>query len=208
MKYTFPLAWTVTMLSWSAIEHRAVLEQVGEWKNLMKVIDWGVDWLLKANPEPRVLYAVIGDPKVDHEFWGRPQDQSVPRPCIKITRWNHGTDLAAEVAAAFAAASKVVSNAAKASKCWQKAQELYDFGDKHRGKYSDVVKEVADYYPSDDYTDELAWGAVWLYRAARTEIDKIKYMARAKSAYKTFQLGRRVKSFNWDQKHAGVQVSQ
>ena len=93
-----------------------------------------------------------------------------------------------------------------ASKCWQKAQELYDFGDKHRGKYSEVVKEVRDYYPSDDYTDELAWGAVWLYKASKTEIDKIKYLNRAKSAYKTFQLGRRVKSFNWDQKHSGIQV--
>ena len=31
-------------------------------------------------------------------------------------------------------------------------------------------------------------------------------MARAKSAYKIFQLQRRVKSFNWDQKHAGIQL--
>ena len=31
-------------------------------------------------------------------------------------------------------------------------------------------------------------------------------MARAKSAYSTFQLDKRVKSFSWDQKHAGIQL--
>ena len=44
------------------------------------------------------------------------------------------------------------------------------------------------------------------FNLSKTEIDKTKYMARAKSAYKIFQLQRRVKSFNWDQKHAGIQL--
>jgi endoglucanase len=61
---------------------------------------------------------------------------------MSVTRWKHGTDLAAEVAAAMAAASEVLPSAEKASRCWIKAKELYDFADKHRGKYSDVIKEA------------------------------------------------------------------
>ena len=61
-----------------------------------------------------------------------------------MTQWTHGTDLAAEVAGALAAASMVVSDETLASKCWFKAKEIYDYGDKHRGKYSDVVREVKD----------------------------------------------------------------
>ena len=102
----------------------------------------------------------------------------MPRPCIKITRWRQGTDLAAEVAATFAAASKILPSAQKAALCWKKAQELYDFADKHRGKYSDVVKEVTDYYPSDDYTDELAWGAIWLYQAAKRVVKVIFFFVK------------------------------
>ena len=68
VKYTFPLAWTMTMLSWTVIEHGAILEQTGQKDGLMDIIEWGVDWLLKANPEPRVLYAIVGDPSVDHQF--------------------------------------------------------------------------------------------------------------------------------------------
>ena len=180
--------------------------KIGAKSKTLKVIEHGVDWLMKANPEDRELIAVVGDPSVDHQFWGRPQDQRVPRPCMKISRYSPGTDLAAEVAAALAAGSKVISDKRKADLAWLKAKSLYDFGDKHRGKYSKVVSEVKGYYESDDYTDELAWGAIWLMKASKLETDKTKYMNRAKSAYKQFQLGRRVKSFSWDQKHAGVQL--
>ena len=58
----------MTMLSWTVIEHGAILEQTGQKDGLMDIIEWGVDWLLKANPEPRVLYAIVGDPSVDHQF--------------------------------------------------------------------------------------------------------------------------------------------
>ena len=56
------------MLSWTVIEHGAILDQTGQKDGLMDIIEWGVDWLLKANPEPRVLYAIVGDPSVDHQF--------------------------------------------------------------------------------------------------------------------------------------------
>ena len=76
-----------------------------------------------------------------------------------------GTDVAAETAAALAAASKIMKDERQAEMAWIKAKQLYDFADKHRGLYSKVVKEVKGYYESDSYTDELAWGALWLYRA-------------------------------------------
>ena len=206
MKYTFPLAWTMTMLSWSAIEHRSTLEELGLWDKYVHVIEHGAKWLMKANPEQRTLVAVVGDPDIDHQSWGRPQDQIGPRPCMKVSRYAPGTDVAAEAAAALAAASQVMSDERQAEMAWIKAKQLYDFADKHRGLYSKVVKEVKGYYEGDSYTDELAWGALWLYRGSKLESDKIKYMNRAKSAYKQFQLNKRVKSFNWDQKHAGVQL--
>ena len=110
MKYTFPLAWTMTVLSWSALEHRNTLEELGLWKKYVHVIEHGTKWLMKANPEARTLVAVVGDPDIDHQSWGRPQDQYGPRPCMKVSRYAPGTDVAAEVAAALAAASKIISD--------------------------------------------------------------------------------------------------
>ena len=60
MKYTFPLAWTMTMLSWSALEHRSTLEDLGLWDKYVHVIEHGAKYLMKANPEQRTLVAVVG----------------------------------------------------------------------------------------------------------------------------------------------------
>jgi hypothetical protein len=44
--------------------------------------------------------------------------------------------------------------------------ELFEFGDKYRGKYDESVGVVKSYYASvSGYKDELLWGAMWLYKA-------------------------------------------
>jgi hypothetical protein len=45
------------------------------------------------------------------------------------------------------------------------AKSLYTFADTYRGKY-DACIPVSGFYTSySGYNDELAWGAMWLYRA-------------------------------------------
>ena len=36
MKYTFPMAWTMTVLAWSAMEHESVLKEVGVWEQYVQ----------------------------------------------------------------------------------------------------------------------------------------------------------------------------
>ena len=31
--------------------------------------------MLKTNPSPREVYAIVGDPEIDHQYWGRPQER-------------------------------------------------------------------------------------------------------------------------------------
>jgi Glycosyl hydrolase family 9 len=49
----------------------------------------------------------VGDPNKDHACWERPEDMDTPRSVLKIDAQNPGTEVAAETAAAFAAASLV-----------------------------------------------------------------------------------------------------
>ena len=64
---------------------RSTLENVGRWKDLSKIITTGAEYLLKTNPSPRVLYAIVGDPEIDHQYWGRPQEGLL----VSIFLWNH-----------------------------------------------------------------------------------------------------------------------
>ena len=58
----------------------------------------------------------------------------------------------------------------------QHAIDIYDFADTYRGDYTQSVPNVVSFYASyNGYNDELAWGALWLYRATGEEKYYEKY---------------------------------
>ena len=59
LKLGFPMAFTTTMLSWSTIEFKDQLEKKNELTNALAAIKWGTDYLMKAHPQPNVLYGEI-----------------------------------------------------------------------------------------------------------------------------------------------------
>lgn len=76
----------------------------------------------------------VGNPKLDHMTWGRPEEMTMKRPVYKITKENPGSDLAGETAAALASASIVIrkTNRALATKAISHAKELFEFADTYR----------------------------------------------------------------------------
>ena len=45
-KFHFPMAFAMTMLSWSVIEYRQKYEAIGEYQHTRDLIRWGTDYLL------------------------------------------------------------------------------------------------------------------------------------------------------------------
>ena len=105
VKFGFPQAFTVTMLSWSVIDFGSKLSAKNELGNALAAIKWGTDYFIKAHPQANVLYGQVGDGDADHACWQRPEDMNTPRTSYKIDEKKPGSDLAGETAAAFAAAS-------------------------------------------------------------------------------------------------------
>ncbi|RWW47630.1 hypothetical protein BHE74_00046381 [Ensete ventricosum] len=105
VKFGLPMAFTVTMLSWSVVEYGGDIAAAGELKHALAAIKWGTDYFIKAHTHPNVLWA-----------------------------------------------------------------QLFEFGDKHRGRYDDSIAAARRYYPSGSgYGDELLWAALWLHRASGRE---------------------------------------
>jgi hypothetical protein len=46
--------------------------------------------MLKAHTAPTELYGQVGNGDLDHDFWGRPEDMTMPRPAYKIDTANPG----------------------------------------------------------------------------------------------------------------------
>ncbi|XP_058724143.1 endoglucanase 13-like [Vicia villosa] len=201
LKLGFPMAYTITMLSWSVIEFKDKLESKKELNNALYAIKWGTNYLIKAHPEPNVLYGENGDPDSDHECWERPEDMATPRTSYKIDEQHPGSDLAAETAAALASASIAFwsVDSKYVSTLLTHAQQLFDFANNHQGLYQNSIPPAGKIYSSSGYKDELLWAAAWLHRATNMK----KYLDYIGNSGDN---GGVRSMFSWDDKYVGAQV--
>jgi len=197
VKFGLPFSASMTMLAWGAIESRDAYSRAGQLAPLKANLRWGMDWLIKAHPQPQVLYGQVGNGGADHQWWGPAEVMPMARPAYKIDANCPGSDLAGESAAAMAAASMVFSDdATYRNTLLTHAKQLYTFADQRRGKYSDCITDAANYYRSwSGYADELVWGAIWLYRAT----GDATYLAKAEAEYPNLANEQQTttKSYRW-----------
>lgn len=59
VKFGLPMAFTVTMMSWSILEYGNQLGASSELGHAMDAVKWGTDYLVKAHPQPHVLYGEV-----------------------------------------------------------------------------------------------------------------------------------------------------
>lgn len=210
VKFGLPFTASMTMLAWGAVEEQAAYQRAGQLAPLKANLRWGMDWLIKAHPQPQVLYGQVGNGNADHQWWGPAEVMPMARPAYKIDASCPGSDLAGESAAAMAAASMVFTDdPAYRNTLLTHARQLYTFADQRRGKYSDCITDAANFYRSwSGYNDELVWGAIWLYRAT----GDASYLAKAEAEYVNLANEQQTttKSYRWtiawDDKSYGAYV--
>lgn len=175
VKFHFPMAFSMTILSWSVIEYNHKYKAVEEYKHVRELIKWGTDYILKTfNSSAKTIqevYSQVGGSVVnstiqdDHTCWQRPEDMKYARPVQVSTQ---APDLAAEMAAALASASIVFQDDIKYSKkLVDGAKLLYEFAinkDK-RVRYSRGNIHIEPYYNSTGFYDEYMWSAAWMFYA-------------------------------------------
>lgn len=206
VKFGLPMAFTITMMSWSILEYGKQMAASGELGYAMEAVKWGTDYLIKAHPEPNVLYGEVGDGNTDHYCWQRPEDMTTSRAAYRVDADHPGSDLAGETAAAMAAASAVFrhSDPGYSNLLLTHARELFEFADKYRGKYDGSITVAQKYYQSySGYGDELLWAASWLYQATN-EHYYLDYLGN--NGIALGGTGWAMTEFGWDVKYAGMQV--
>ncbi|XP_040939226.1 endoglucanase 2-like [Gossypium hirsutum] len=205
VKFGFPMAFTATVLSWAILEYRDQMEAVNQLEPAQQALKWITDFLLNAHPSQNVLYIQVGDPVTDHKCWDRPENMTEKRPLTQVIASVPGTEVAAETAAAMASASLVFKTADStySSTLLTHAKQLFTFADNNRGSYSEKIPEVATYYNSTGYGDELLWAASWLYHVTADQ-SYLEYVTGENG--KEFAQWGSPTWFSWDNKLAGTQV--
>jgi len=212
VKYNFPAASSMTLLAWSGIEFEEAYKKAGQFEYLLDTVKWGTDYFIKCHPEKDVLYIGVGDGHIDHASWVPPEYIQYSYPSFKVDAENPGSEVAAETAATFAAASILFKDvdSTYSETLLKHAIELYDFADTYRGDYHKSEPSVQGYYSSfNGFLDELAWGAAWLLRATGEEKYLEKYndiFDRDWSPYDPYAFAYCTGPISWDDKRPGAFV--
>lgn len=179
VKFGFPMAATTTLLAWGAVDYRQAYEDSGQLEHILNNLRFVNDYFINAHPSPNVLYGQVGVGSADHTFWGPAEvvHHKIPnsRQSMKIDLSCPGPDLAAETAAAMASSSMVFeqTDSAYAATLLSHAEELFAFAEQTTGTdgtdnaYSNCITDAKAFYNSTYgvYWDEMAWGALWMWRA-------------------------------------------
>jgi len=208
VKFGLPMAFSMTMLAWGAIEYPEAYADAGQLDELRAILRWGADYLMRCHvraPDGSTtsFIAQVGDPALDHAHWGPPETMTMARPAFVLNAAQPGSDLAAETAAALAASAMVLASTdpALAASMIAHAEALHAFAAAHRGKYSDSIPLSAIYYPSSNVDDELCWGALWLHRAT----GKSEWLDKARTAYAAVPAAY-TWTLSWDDKSYGCHL--
>ncbi|OAE18509.1 hypothetical protein AXG93_163s1420 [Marchantia polymorpha subsp. ruderalis] len=197
VKFGVPMAFTATLLSWGMIEYGEQLSAAGHLDDAREALKWITDYLLKAITGPTQLWVQVGNADRDHACWERPEDMDTSRQSYQVNASYPGSEPAAETAAALAAASMVFRtvDASYSDTLLQKSVQVFTFADTYKGSFGDACP----YYCSwSGYTDELLWGAAWLYTATGKE----KYLNYVnENAGWSYTMN----EFLWDNKLGGLQ---
>ncbi|XP_050414686.1 endoglucanase 4 [Patella vulgata] len=200
VKFGFPMAYSTAILAWGLIEWKEAYVESKQLDYMYDCIKWPLDYFLKAHVSKYELYVQVGSGGSDHGFWGRPEEMKMARPSYKIDASHPGSDVAGETCAAFAAGYLAFKDKDPkyAAQLKQHAIDLYDFGMKYKGRYTDTISAASGYYKSGNMTDELCWSSLWMYQIT----NDAKYLTEAE---KWFQPGA-AWGMSWDDTQAVNQV--
>lgn len=191
------------------VEFKDGYQQAGEWDNASRLLRWGIDHFMKCQPldhpdYPNIFYGQIGNGDVDHAYVGRPEDMTMERPSYEISASKPGTELAASVSSAFAAAATVFkdTDSAYSAECLKRAREMFEFAVNYKGDYSQSIADAGKFYKSwSGYNDELVLAAAWLARASGDSDD----VTQAREIAAQYQIGSGTE-FSWDNKTPGANL--
>jgi endoglucanase len=212
-KFVFPGCWALANLAWALTSFpEAFDQQSGLAGRVQDDLKFEGDFIVAARYEPGAMLAYTSAPgnlTTSHNWWGRPEDVTVPATVGSVRAGQPAADLLGACAAALAAvaaALRPAGDAATADKYVEVAKSMYAQATEPAslGLYTDAngaVPELRGYYKSSSYEDDLAWAAAWLAVATGDG----EYLQEARKWYASMpNVLQRNALYSWDQVGQGA----
>jgi len=175
VKFNLPMSYSATMLNWGILAFKEAYIKTDTLEYAKEQIKYALDYFINAYNEGSTpdsaaddkVYYQVGDPYKDHAYWGPPELMTMERPTYTCDATNKCSEVSAGMAAALASGSIVFEDdEAYSNLLLDKAKKLYRFAKEYQG--NNGYTAANNFYTSfSGYNDELAWAAIWLYRATK-----------------------------------------
>lgn len=165
------------MLAWGLLSFPGKYQTAKSVDAAKQAVKQGTDYLMKLywidpiNSNTTAVISRVGRVDVETKYWGRPEDENLPRPAFMVTSNDGAADVAGSVAGALAAGALVFkdSDPGYADQLVKAAETFWRFGNKTRKAYTETDLDSQYLYNSTSFYDDMAWGAAWLYRATNNQ---------------------------------------
>ncbi|KAG0749679.1 hypothetical protein G6F57_004934 [Rhizopus arrhizus] len=171
LKFSLPLSYSLASVAWSASIWFDGYQKANQAQYLNSMLKWGLDWLMQAHPNNDTFYVQVGDGDIDNNYWGPDTNIPTPRPSYQVNRTSVGTDAVALASAALASASYLFKNhlndTGYANQLLSNATSLFDlaYSAQPRNVYTNAIPAIAEFYNTNNYTSQLTYAALWMYKA-------------------------------------------
>jgi len=151
--------------------------------DILDEIRWGMDWMLRMNPEDKVMFSQIADDR-DHSGFRLPQNDKVDygwgpgtgRPVYFVTGKPQGlgkyinrttgvSSVAGKFSSVFALGAELFSksDSSFAAMLKKKAEQAYKFAEEVPGNTQTACLKSPYFYEEDTYTDDIELAAATFY---------------------------------------------
>jgi hypothetical protein len=209
VKFNLPMSYSATMLNWGMLAFTNGYNKTEKLTYGKEQTKYALDYFIQAYNEGAdpdsasddKVYYQVGDAGADHGFWGPPELMTMDRPTFTCDSTNKCSEVAGGMAAAMASGAILFKNDATYSALLlDKAKKIYRYAEEYQG--NNGYTAANGFYTSySGYSDELAWGAVWLYKATGDNA----YLNKAKS-YVADASDSKYWSQSWDNVANGVNL--
>lgn len=162
VKFGITQGYAASTLAWSYYSYKDAFASSGAETKTLQTLKHFCDYFIASHPNMFTFYYQVGDGGQDHSYWGAPEAQGDRSTVFKVDSSNAGSDVCGEAAAALALMyfNYYSIDSSYAETCLTKAKSLYALGKSNYG-----LSQGQGFYTSSSYKDDLAWAAVWLYKA-------------------------------------------
>jgi hypothetical protein len=209
VKFNLPMSYSATMLNWGILAFEEAYRATNTLDYAKEQVKYALDYFMQAYNEGEdpnsaaddKVYYQVGDPYKDHAFWGPPHLMTMERPTYTCDAQNKCSEVSAGMAAALASGALVFkSDEVYASTLLETAKKIYRFAKEYQG--NNGYTAANNFYTSfSGYYDELAWAAIWLYKATKEN----SYLEDAKYFISQAQDGR-YWAHSWDNVSNGTNI--